>query len=110
MKSTLQYLKDNELSVSSGLSFTCGDYRFITENNFDSITINYNKESYKIEVLTKKDIINRIYDLYLMYKNDSDNSMREGYILEILKANKPEAFRKDKIKKILNNESIKNRG
>lgn len=108
MKSALQYLKDNNLSVSTGLSFTCGDYRFITENNFDSITINYNKESYKIEVLTKKDIINRIYDLYLMYKNiNYDNSLREETILEILKEHKPEVFRKDKIKKLLNNGFIK---
>ena len=37
MKTIKQYLKDNNLSIGTALAFTCNDYYFISENNFEFI-------------------------------------------------------------------------
>jgi hypothetical protein len=92
MKTCDDYLKDNGLNISTGLLFTCKDYDFIIKINDTSIIINkgrFNRE----ELLTKKDIINRIYDLLQLYKK---NNLKDMNIKEI----ENKILRKEKLKKI----------
>ena len=91
MKDAVNYLRDNGLNISTGLIFTCRDYDFIIENNFDKITINEGRLN-REEILTKKDIIQRILDLYFLItlKDDFSNVNLEdvkNLLLEIEKTN-----------------------
>lgn len=68
-KSTIQYLVDNDLDVSTGLYFTCKDYDFCIECVPQKIIINQDRMKNNIsreETLTKKDIEERIKDLYFL--------------------------------------------
>ena len=93
MKNAVDYLRDNDISISTGLLFTCNDYDFITQNNFTTITINQGKQG-REETLTKKDIVKRIKDLFFLYKHRNSNishyppTINEKAIQKILDDNK----------------------
>lgn len=111
MKSTSDYLKDKDIDVILGLYFTCKDYDFLVNNNFKKITINSDTTSkYGIpleEILTKKDIVNRVLDLYNMCKLDNEKIKLSHLDFEEIENNIliPEfgniLNRKNKLKRIL---------
>lgn len=87
MKTIKQYLKDNNLSIGTALAFTCNDYYFISENNFEYIIINkdrYNRE----EKLTLDDILSRINDLYIMCKESGITDINYEKVEFILRTEK----------------------
>ena len=63
MKSTIQYLIDNDLHPNTALTFTCNDLYFLSTNNLDELTINKGKGS-REETLNKEEVLSRIKELY----------------------------------------------
>jgi hypothetical protein len=62
MKSTIQYLIDNNLSAATGLSFTCSDYDYIKKHKLAFI-ITHKGKGIREECLDIKDIVFRIKEL-----------------------------------------------
>jgi len=66
---TISYLRNNSLNIADAIYFTWGDYLFINETKEESIIINKDriKNGTSVEErLTKKDIVNRLYDLFFI--------------------------------------------
>lgn len=80
---TIEYLMKNNLTILNGLYFTLNDYDYIKNSEFKKININYDKSK---ETLDTQDIIQRIKELYYLYKNaGSGMELKESKILEIIK-------------------------
>ena len=81
---TIEYLMKNELTILHGLGLTLIDYDYVKESGFKGIVINCNKPTH--EELKLQDIIQRIRELFYLYKNTgSDVDFRENEILKIIK-------------------------
>ena len=86
------------LDVSTGLIFTCKDYDFLVDNNFTKIIINQGRKD-REEVLSREDIVNRIKELYHIYKTTSQiNKVNEENVNKLLE--KENLRRKEKILKL----------
>lgn len=91
MKSAVDYLRDNNFDVSTGLLFTCKDYDFIL-GGFESIVIHKGKKN-REEKLTKSNILSRIKDLHYLHTKAPPSSANDIIDLEAVE----EIFQKENI-------------
>jgi hypothetical protein len=82
VKNAVDYLRNNNFDVSTGLFFTCRDYDFIIEHDFEKIVIHEGRKG-REEWLTKSDILSRIKDLYYLHKKPGDDSVNMEAVEEI---------------------------
>lgn len=86
MKTTTDYLIDNRYDINTGIYFTLKDYEAISKYNYDKICI-HKDNSEKEETLTKKQILDRLKELYTFYKKNKSNGIKNAYVEEILSKN-----------------------
>lgn len=86
IKTTYQYLVQNQMDIGMGLVTACKDLEFLIDNNFTEIVRQQSKPHLK-EVINKQQLIDRINELFFFY-NNRINLVNEKHVITLLeKAN-----------------------